>query len=770
MPQKLLLPFITDDQGRSLTEENGTIVTRAIPTEQELSPDGWEKSTVQFARHAEYRGIFTSYTTPLKFFLESAKILRFYYYSTGMKSAIFFIWTKLNLNFFAGLKYDGWYKGQFDFSTFKDVWDGVQINITEGGFYKDLNANKDIVQEIPVQDDDAVSLYMDGIVVEQKLMYEDTSGIEVSIVNYGLNFLGPVTLVAKDGNSVGIFSDSENLETAPAVFADRVLTTNVFLKNVGKTTIPVTIAGVIEFVCTGMTSSPAFAIRFRYLTNKSTIGTQNDYQIFSTGLVPGVTYTHPFSITISLEPGETILREGIFFGGSGSDAKIEFTDNSKATVSFKTRKDPTVVAAQTVYNLGNKLTKKISNNLSTLVSPFLLSDVNLLVTPGDAIRGIPTAVFKTKFSDYHKSVDAVKCIEMEIVDNNPVIKSRYDAFTNNTISNLGECSKWECEPALDYLYDSVEVGYPVKDPLGTDNVNGRYSFNNKFIWKTPINEHKNTYKAMSVYLSDPYVIESFRINFENKQTTDSTSDNEVFFLDAEKFYSNYTGNLVASFAMNLMTIDQLGLNLLPGIRFKVLNGLNIGTYTVIAAQENVSQTLIVIDKVPVDESGTNITVEFLHYKLRRVVYSAITGVPVGADLFNIELSPARILRNHYRWIKSSLEHNDSDVLEFKSTEKNADLETIDASGGKITEKANISIAAMGERVFLPHYFFFEVESPFNLYDLMKTDSNGKFLYTNEGIDLDGFPIDIKTEEVTSDTQRYQLLASASNNMSKLIDR
>lgn len=770
MPQKLLLPFLADDQGRTLTEDNGTIVTRALPTEIENSPEGWEKSVLQFSRNHEFTGLFKFYTTPLKFFLEAAKIIRYYRYKIGIDAKLFFIWLKLNQNFGGGMKYEGWYKGQMDFTTFKDQWDGVQINITEGGFYKDLNANKDIVQEIALDDDpDTVSVYMDGLVLEQKIMYEDTSGVEVSIVNYGQEFLGPCTLVGRDGNSVGIFSDSENLESPPGAFADMVKTNNVFMKNMGKVVIPVTLEGVLEFTCTGMTSEPAYALRHRFLTSNSTLANQSLYDIFATGLVVGTTYTHPFSITIPLAPGETIFREGIFFGGPGTDAKIEYTENSKFSASFKTRKDATIVKAHTIYNLGNKVVKKMSNNVSALNSPFLSADINLLVSPGDAIRGIPGAVIKTKYTDYYKSTDAVKCIAMTVVNNNPVITSRYDKFTNTTIANLGAASKWTEEPANDYIYDSVEVGYPKKDPLGTDNVNGRYSFNNTHVYKNPILSIKNTYKAVSAYLSDPYVIESFRINFENKQTTDSTNDNENFFLDAEKVYANYVGNVQGVAVQSSFYIDQVGMGLLPGVRFKVLNGLNIGVYTIFSASEISGKTHITVTTAVVDENGAN-EIEFLHYRLRRPVFTSITGIPAGADVFNLMLSPARIFREHWRWVKSGLEHQDAGIVEFKSTDKNRDLETTDVNGVIIKESANIQVSQMGTRVYLPHYWLFEVESPFNLKELMDADDSGHFDYTWEDIILDGYPVEIKTEPATLETQRYQLLATPNYNLEQLINR
>src|ERR1035437_5860581 len=203
MSQKQFLPFLTDDQGRSLTVENGVVVTRAIPNPLDNSPEGWEQNVVQFSRNGEFRGIIKSYTTSLKFFLDAAKILRDYFYKKGIEAVLFFIWLKQNTAFGAGMKHEGWYKGEVDFSTYKDEYDGVEVNITEGGFFKDLQANKALAQQIPF-DQDTAFVYMNGLILQNTFNYE------IPDQNFQLNgygFIG-ITYLNNDGTSVGVTSYS----------------------------------------------------------------------------------------------------------------------------------------------------------------------------------------------------------------------------------------------------------------------------------------------------------------------------------------------------------------------------------------------------------------------------------------------------------------------------------------------------------------------------------------------------------------------------------
>lgn len=777
---KQFLPFLTDDQGRSLDVENEVVVTRSMPNPIDHSPEGWENNTIQFARNNEFRGIIKSYTTSLKFYLEGAKILRDAFYRKGMETVIFFIWLKQNTAFGAGMKYEGWYKGDVDFGTFKDDYTGVSVNITEGGFYKDLQSNKTVKYEIPF-DEDAVTLYLHAMQLNQKLNYSDIEDLEVKWSIYGDQFFGPVTFLSQDGASYGFLIESEGLESISGAlsFDEFKKSTNVILRNVSDVPVTINIAGTIEFECT--VANTGRSVRFRYITSNMDIANQNDYQIISAGSMDvGTTYTEDFDLDITLAPGESLLRQGIFFGGSSTEVGIKFTANSKSTINFTTRKPATTILAYRVFDLGNKLTGKVSSG-ATLSSPDLLEpDVNLLVTSGDAIRSLPDAVIKTTFSDYHKSVDAVKCIALSVENNRPVISSRYTKFNkDSSISNLGECRNWELEPADEFVFDQVQIGYPAKNSDSNIDVNGKYSFNNTFLWKLNVTRRKNnTYDAKSVYMADPWDITIVQLNFDGRSTTTSNTDNENFFLDAElKTDLSYTGSIQFTATGSFITLlgSTLGIrdSILPGSKIVITGSTNNdGTYTVISKADLLISSLeLKVNEVVVDELAVTATANIANlYQLRRPTFASITGIPSDGTVFNILLSPRRILQNHLRWLRSSFDLLDTAKLVFQTTEKNKDLVTTDNSGNVVSEKADIPVSEMGERVYRPYYVTFEIKSPYNLLELMTANNSGKFDYTLGGLAMDGFPIDIKTQEAHLETQQYKLLQTANNDNTQLISR
>ncbi len=751
------LPFLTDDQGKSLAVENGVVVTKAIPDPLDNSPEGWEKSTIQFARNNEFRGVIKSFTTTLKFLFEGAKILRTYFYTKGVEAVLYFIWLKQNVSFGGGMKYEGWYKGEPDLSTFNDTYEGVEVNITEGGFFKELQANKNIPYEIPF-DDNAVSLEMDGLEIFNKLKY--TIAPEVIYEGSGGKTIA-MSLISEEGTN-------STLEVSSQPFAPQDLNSeNWMLKNGSSSNQEIHITGIIRFMAPENGTLPLSFARMKFLKNTSD-SNFNGWSFYSGNPPANQIFEKAIDYTITLAPDERLFLLQAQDSVNYDLFNIVFLEDSYLNVDFASRKETTVIKAYKSYDVGNILCNKMSNGKSKLNSDLLSNDYNLLITSGDAIRGIEGAVIKTKFSDFHKSIDAVKCISFGVQNNHGKLEERTYAFSNAQISNLGESRNFKLEPANDFRYNKIEVGYPAKD---IEDLNGKYSFNNSVVYKTPVlRGGENTYDAKSVYYADPFIIEIIRINLEFKTTTDNKSDNDVFFIDAEKAFNNYIGeaNFTIINTLPYIVLNSVGLNLKPGVRFKVLSGQNNITFTIVVVFEFLFKTYILV-KESIVEEVVNIEIEFLHYKLRRLPYNSIEGIPNGDTVFNVELSPKRILNNHYRWIASAMDKLEAGMLVYQTTEKNSELVTTDANNVVIKEKEDIPIALLGPKIYLPYYLNFEVESPINLVELVAANPGGYFNTTVSGIGYKGYIIEVKTNEATLETQEYKLLATADNDFTKLIN-
>jgi hypothetical protein len=93
------------------------------------------------------------------------------------------------------------------------------------------------------------------------------------------------------------------------------------------------------------------------------------------------------------------------------------------------------------------------------------------------------------------------------------------------------------------------------------------------------------------------------------------------------------------------------------------------------------------------------------YPLYRQAGITITGVPNGDTVFNIDLSPRRLINYHSNWIGGFFAEFQSSSLHFESTQRNRHLV---ANG--IDEDADVPISSLGAPLFKPVNFDFQ--SPF----------------------------------------------------------
>ena len=59
----------------------GSVLTQVGAIELPNAPDGWQDNTVTWERGFKYHGLFTNYSTPLKFIRDGATIARYLYLS-----------------------------------------------------------------------------------------------------------------------------------------------------------------------------------------------------------------------------------------------------------------------------------------------------------------------------------------------------------------------------------------------------------------------------------------------------------------------------------------------------------------------------------------------------------------------------------------------------------------------------------------------------------------------------------------------------------------
>lgn len=215
------------------------------------------------------------------------------------------------------------------------------------------------------------------------------------------------------------------------------------------------------------------------------------------------------------------------------------SDNYYSLSEFKYRGVVKNIQVITPTQLGTRLLQKLANGINSAFAPIDNNVVNQYfgVTSGDVIRGTSGAKIKTSFADFFDTYARLFQLGMDITrDNSGVETARIMPlsyfFQDVEIMNLGEVIGLQIRPWKEKLYNSVTVG---QDDKNYDNSGGKGEFNTQVEMSTATGSTNSKNGLKSSYRYDSYGVEYTLIDFEDRGTSDSASDNDVFVI-------KHTGN------------------------------------------------------------------------------------------------------------------------------------------------------------------------------------------------------------------------------------
>lgn len=168
-------------------------------------------------------------------------------------------------------------------------------------------------------------------------------------------------------------------------------------------------------------------------------------------------------------------------------------------------------------------------------------DYRTMMVAAESIRGIPGAKLHGSPNDFF---DWMKVLgyEYECIDRNLVFKTRDKFFDRNVTAmslKAEELADLIVQADNTYAYTTVEIGYDKKD---YDSVNGRCEANGKYCYTTGlVATSDNKLSLISPYRADSMGIE-YLCQERAKDSTDTKSDNDVFFValkDNGNLYTEY---------------------------------------------------------------------------------------------------------------------------------------------------------------------------------------------------------------------------------------
>lgn len=203
-------------------------------------------------------------------------------------------------------------------------------------------------------------------------------------------------------------------------------------------------------------------------------------------------------------------------------------------ISFMERDQSVSVDIIKPLSLLNRLLKSINGEKKGITCE-IASGVdsrldNTLIVAAESIRGIEDAKIYTSYTKFVKWMEAEFGFVPVVGENKVTFVHRDSLFQNVQIKDFADNSReFEYTVNSSLIYSGIKVGYDKQD---YDSVNGRdeFHFTNEYL--TGITLTDNVLDLISPYRADAYGIE-FLAAKRGEDTTDSKSDNDIFFVGAE---------------------------------------------------------------------------------------------------------------------------------------------------------------------------------------------------------------------------------------------
>lgn len=520
MEGKQFIYFLFDENNNSYYAYGDTVLTTASLKPLDFTPNGWTKIQLQNIRNQTYFAIDRSFSVPLEYLKDGGQILKHIYYNFGVEAKVYMAICEQRLYFDAthyGFYYTLLYRGEIDLANFKHDGTKVTVNIMEGGMVKLVKAYENTKYEILVDVPEAIDIHVDGIELKNAASF---SVVEGQITGVGLpNHNIPILFINSEGTNYGLIYDSQSItDTDPRI-----------LRNQSGSTVTFPLSGIIRF------KIEYAAFKYQLLIQKKKVDNSIEtlYDSGGVNVSNDVIYDFPFSLNVTLETNEQLF----FKGRDISNASPANLPNLKMTyyetnfsIGFDTLYKSTTIKALRPLYVFQQLISKISDGAYTPQSTFLESIQDVVISCGDAIRGLPGAVVKTSLRDFFTSYNSDFGIAMGMIGDTLRIEEKAYWVDYSDPIDLGEVSKMKVSPATDLLINNIKNGSPNQT---YDDVNGKQEFNTTQERSAPITRIAKDLNLVSVYRKDCYGIEFTRLNLDGKTTTDDKSDNDVFMIHIE---------------------------------------------------------------------------------------------------------------------------------------------------------------------------------------------------------------------------------------------
>lgn len=702
------LYFFTDDNGQWWYVQNNLVLSSPSPLPLQYSPDGWEDIGILNQRNQKYFLMDRSFSVPLEFVEDGARILKYKFYNRGLGEKLHLVIAKQQLYFDAthyGFYYTLLYKGEIDFSEFSHEGPKVVLDIMEGGIVKFVKARENVKYPIPIDAPDTIKIKMDGINLRFGLSFL-TIGIGVNNTTlYDVNrditsnrqWLVTFYKISTEGNRLNVITND----------VSKVVDNSIDYPNDERWFVKALAAIQLEahFKFSGLLTktmgNSSVDYLFKLVNQDGTTVHEfiNESRAGFAAVNEALNIDQTFTINLNQDDRLFLVIHISVNATQPSQVGSIVLDESTSTFNYTSKYRTTYIKARRPFNVFQELAAKVADATVQSESTVLNTFDYFVLTSGDALRGLDGALIKTSLQDFYKSYNTIHSAGMGAILGKLKFEKKVNCIDYSSPIQLGECKGLKVSVDKDYCFSTIKIGCPEQD---YDDVNGKQEFNNTHTYTTPNTSEGKELDLVSVYRFDCYGAEFTRLNFDGKTTTDSDSDNDVW--------------------------------------------------------------VIAINPVPINDP-----VEGVVYELDRSLNPYATGLLEPATVFNLALSPKQCLFRNGPYIRSCFYKQDAEYLRFQTTEKNSSLEVAPPGGPVITENADVEIAKLGDRLFVPIKLTFDTRVPNDLLEQLAINPLSAYATSYVGIPLVGIPNKAGIHPEDNEAQSYELLASPQTDFTPLID-
>lgn len=686
-----------------------TFTTSSTPVNNiRYAPEGWQDMFLMWERGFQYYALMRKHSLGLRFTNDGAKILRNEYYTNGIQNNLEVYVEKFDSETYT---YGAYFKGGVQYNGSLDQYDFVQVELAEAGFFQKLEANDSTNFEIAVDGNASkiwVKLHTMYLHLLQKWIGSQSEVVSKDLVGNGFPIFAPL--------------EAEGTNIYYGVYTQSVLSPQKLIQNASSSSktfeftyyydynvyIP-SILGAVNGI---------FEIGYFLFDDTNTFVSETILYHHTSTLVVGASanYVGTETDTITLSAGYWVSAFVRMYPAAAAPGlgigvqQAEITqDTSYILVQDDQATEEGYFPALYWRDVTGSLINQMNGSSVTLSSAVFSEYPNWVLSPGDAIRNLPSSFLKTNFADDFASINAKAgaAFRYDADTNTAYLDKKADVFQDVEILDLGEVAEFSQEPFTQEMFSTVKIGQTNQT---YDEVNGKDEAHTEVTRTTPLNAVPAEKNMKSVYRSDPMGVLMTFLNLNGKTVTDADSDNDVFIL--------HIGSSVA------------------------------GT-------------------IPTGYPGAGED----YYDLYIDPTWSVTNVYRGDVLFNIELAPLVSFMRSGDYVHGLMYGQDSSFIEWRSSAKSNSAGTkMQYTIGSVTydEGADILISDLADPLIKPMVATVKTKVPVDLYSTLATNAYGWVKYTWLDDLYKGFILKASQQPTTEEAQQFKLLLTASTDVSNLI--